>query len=212
MKLLSLNVGRPQLIVWNGREILTSIFKTPVHDRRKVSHVNIEGDEQSDLNVHGGIYKAVYAYDISHYQHWKKILQREDWNYGLFGENLTTSAMPDDEVCIGNIYQIGTTKLQVVQPRFPCIKINVRFNLPDMVERFIEQQRSGIYFKIIEEGFMQVNDEIKLIERSPFDVTVQEYAACYYSKGSDKKTVATLLSIPYLPERQRRTFESFLNR
>jgi MOSC domain-containing protein YiiM len=210
MKLISLNIGKPKEFNWNGKTIRTSIFKTPVDDRRKVSFLNIEGDEQSDLAVHGGINKAVYAYDLFHYDHWKNILERDDWQHGMFGENLTTSGLLDDEVKIGDVFQIGTTKLQVVQPRFPCFKLNIRFGLPDMLENFIEQKRNGIYFKVIEEGFLQANDEIKLIEPSPYNVTVPDYASCYYSKGSNQEILKILLSIPFLPERHRTVFEGYL--
>ena|SRR6266498_1490345 len=210
MKLLSLNVGRPKEFTWMGKIVRTSIFKNPVGDQRKVSFLNIEGDEQSDLNVHGGINKAVYAYDISHYDHWKNILDREDWQHGMFGENLTTSGLLDEEVRIGDIYQIGTAKLQVIQPRFPCFKLNIRFGLPNMIERFMQEKRNGIYFKVFEEGTIQVNDEIKLVQSSPFNVTIPEYVGCYYSKGSDKSVLKNLLSIPYLPERHRTVFEGYL--
>jgi MOSC domain-containing protein YiiM len=210
MQLISLNVGTPQEKLWMGKPVLASIFKKPVTGRRKVSFLNIEGDEQSDLRVHGGVDKAVYAYDVSHYDHWKTVLQREDWNFGLFGENLTTSSLPDDEVRIGNIYQIGTAKLQVIQPRFPCVKINIRFGLPDMIERFMAERRSGIYFRVVEEGAVQVGDNITLVETSPYPVTVQDYIGCYYSKGAKREVLHTLLSIPYLPQRHRLSFESFL--
>jgi MOSC domain-containing protein YiiM len=210
MQLISLNVGTPQEKLWMEKPVLTSIFKKPVTNQRKVSFLNIEGDEQSDLRVHGGVDKAVYAYDVSHYDHWKTVLPREDWSFGLFGENLTTSGLPDDEVRIGNIYQAGTAKLQVIQPRFPCVKINIRFGLPDMIERFMEQKRSGIYFRVVEEGAIQVNNAISLVETSPYPVTVQDYTDCYYSKGANREVLHTLLSIPYLPRRQRLAFESFL--
>lgn len=210
MKLLSLNVGKPKEFNWKGQIVRTSIFKNSVADLRRVSLLNIEGDEQSDLNVHGGTDKAVYAYDISHYDHWKTILQRNDWQYGMFGENLTTSGLLDDEVKIGDVYQIGTAKLQVVQPRFPCFKLNIRFGLPNMLDHFMEEKRNGIYFKVYEEGTLQVNDEIKLIGASPFDVTISKYVDCYYSKGNDKSVLKKLLSIPFLPERHRTVFESYL--
>lgn len=210
MKLVSLNVGKPKEFIWMGKIVRTSIFKNPVTDQRKVSSLNIEGDQQSDLSVHGGVNKAVYAYDLSNYHHWKKILHRDDWQDGMFGENLTTSGLPDDEVRIGDVFQIGTAKLQAIQPRFPCFKLNIRFGLPDMIERFMAQKRNGIYFKVIEEGNIQVNDEIKRIELSLFNVTIPEYAECYYSKGSNKHILKTLLSIPYLPERHRTVFEGFL--
>lgn len=210
MKLVSLNVGRPQEFNWMGKIVRTSIFKTPVEGERKVSFLNIEGDEQSDLNVHGGINKAVYAYDISHYDHWKKILKRDDWQHGMFGENLTTSDLVDEEVKIGNIYQIGTAKFQVIQPRFPCFKLNIRFGLPNMIERFMQEKRNGIYFRVFKEGTIRVNDEIKLVEPSHYNVTICDYVDCYYSKGSDKSVLKNLLSIPFIPERHRTVFETYL--
>ena len=210
MKLISLNVGRPQNIEWNGKTIRTSIFKYPVADKREVLLLNIEGDEQSDLRVHGGVNKAVYAYDISHYEQWKKILPDKDWRWGMFGENLSTEGLLDVEAKIGDVYQVGTAKLQVVQPRFPCTKLNVRFDLLNMMELFMEQRRNGIYFKVLEEGRVQAGDDIILTEPSSYNVTVQEYVDCYYSKGEPKNILQTLLSIPFLPESQRRAFEGFL--
>jgi len=210
MKLISLNVGRPQEKEWNGRLFITSIFKGPVSGKRKVSFLNIEGDEQADLRVHGGVNKAVYAYDLSHYEHWKKVLDRSELPYGLFGENLTTEGLLDTEAKIGDVYQIGTAKLQAVQPRFPCTKLNIRFSLPDMMEQFMEQKRNGIYFKVIEEGAIEAGDEIRLIEASPYHVTVQAYVDNYYTRGSDRSVLNTILSIPFLPEGQRRAFETFL--
>jgi len=210
MKLVSLNVGCPKELEWMGKRVRTSIFKNPVSDRRRVFFLNIEGDEQSDLNVHGGLDKAVYAYDAAHYEHWKTILQRENWEHGLFGENLTTSGLIDNEVKIGAIYRIGTAKLQVVQPRFPCFKLNIRFGLPNMMERFMEEGRNGIYFRVVKEGSIGTNDEILLISPSPHNVTVTDYVKCYYSKGRDKEIVSALLSFPGLPERHRTVFEGFL--
>lgn len=209
MKLVSLNVGGPKDVEWNGKIVRTSIFKSSVANKRKVTQLNIEGDEQSDLRVHGGINKAIYAYDVSHYEHWKKLLVRDDWSWGLFGENLTTEGLPDEEVKIGDVYQIGTVKLQVVQPRFPCMKLNVRFNNPEMTELFVTQRRNGIYFKVLEEGEIEAGDEIKLLERSSYNVTIQNYVNCYYEKGKPDHIRTTILSIPFLPESQRRAFESF---
>lgn len=209
MKLFSLNVGKPRDLEWNGKAVRTGIFKQPVSGSRKVAFSNIEGDEQADLRVHGGVNKAVYAYDVSHYEHWKRLLQRDDWTPGLFGENLTTDGLADNEVRIGDVYGIGSVQLQAVQPRFPCTKLNVRFGLPDMMERFTAVRRNGIYFSVMKEGSLSAGDEIQLIQSSPFEVTVQQYVDCYYAKGADKALVHTILSIPFLPERQRQAFESF---
>ncbi len=210
MKIVSLNIGKPQEKEWQGKIVMTSIFKNSIPDRRKVSFTNIEGDEQADLRVHGGINKAVYAYDISHYQHWKNILQRDDWSYGLFGENLTTEGLKDDKVRIGGVYKVGSAKLQAIQPRFPCVKINIRFGLPDMIERFVNEKKNGIYFKVIEEGDVQVNDTIHLVEEPLHKVTIQDFVDCYYSKGMDKSLLKKILAIPFLPESKRQAFASFL--
>jgi MOSC domain-containing protein YiiM len=210
MKIVSLNVGQPQEKQWMGKTVRTSIFKSPVTGKRRVSFLNVEGDAQADLKVHGGVNKAVYAYDLSHYAHWKNCLQRQTWEHGLFGENITTDGLLDDEARIGDVYQVGTAKLQVVQPRFPCTKLNVRFGLPDMMERFREQKRNGIYFRVVEEGEISAGADIVLIEPSRYAVTVQAYVDNYYSKGSNRPLLHTILSIPFLPEGQRKAFETFL--
>lgn len=210
MKLVSLNVGKPQNLEWNGKTVCTGIFKKPVSGSRKVSFLNVEGDAQADLRVHGGVNKAVYAYDVSHYEQWKSLLQRDDWTPGLFGENLTTDGLLDAAVKIGDVYQIGSVHLQAVQPRFPCTKLNVRFGLPDMTERFTQHKRNGIYFRVIREGMLAAGDEIRLLQASRFDVTVQQYVDCYYAKGKDRAVVDTVLSVPFLPESQRKAFESFV--
>lgn len=210
MKIVSLNIGKLKPVAWKDEIITTGIFKSPTTNPCKVSFLNIEGDEQADLRVHGGIDKAIYAYDISHYQHWKNVLQRTDWNYGLFGENLTTKGLHDDEVRVGNVYQIGSCQLMAVQPRFPCIKINIRFALNDMIEKFMQQKRNGIYFKVIKEGIIQVNDNIELIKTSPHNVTIQDFVESYYSKGKDEVLLQKIIAIEFLPERMRKAFESFL--
>ncbi|MDQ3193594.1 MAG: MOSC domain-containing protein, partial [Bacteroidota bacterium] len=125
--MISLNTGTPRHINWKGKILTTSIFKFPVAHRCKVSFLNIEGDEQADLRVHGGVDKAVYSYDAEYYDYWKQQITRKDWSPGLFGENLTTQGLTDDKVRIGNIYKIGTAKLRAVQPRFPCLKLNAKF-------------------------------------------------------------------------------------
>lgn len=210
MKLLSLNVGQPQQVEWEGEIVTTSIFKSAVADRRYVSFLNIEGDRQSDLRYHGGVDKAIYAYDASYYEHWKKHLDRTDWSAGLFGENLTTQGLPDENVKIGNIYKIGTTTLQAIQPRFPCFRINIRFGLPDMIAHFYEQRRHGTYFRVLEEGHLQAGDAIELIESSPFDITIQDVTECFITKGKNKEKLAKILQISYLQASLQNVFKRFV--
>jgi MOSC domain-containing protein YiiM len=209
MKLLSLNVGKPQPFTYKNKTGLTSIFKSQVAGARSVSFTNVEGDEQSDLAVHGGVLKAVYSYDVSYYDTWKKLLQRDDWGYGLFGENLTTEDLPDDTILIGNIYQVGSVKLQAIQPRFPCYKLNIRFGHEDMLQQFAHEQKHGTYFKVVQEGSLQAGDSISLVERSKHNVSIQQVVEAYYNKGADKNMVGQILSIEYLPEWLRKNFEEF---
>lgn len=210
MKLISLNVGEPQTFLYNGKEISTSIFKYPVADARKVSALNIEGDAQADLTVHGGALKAVYSYDRSYYQHWKSILQRNDWTYGLFGENLTTEGLADDCVFIGNVYRIGSVYLKAIQPRFPCFKLNIRFGITDMLQQFMQQAKHGTYFSVVQQGSLQASDTIDLIETSKHTITIQQLVQAYNNKGADRNVAEQILEIECLPERLKKTFQSFL--
>jgi len=211
MKLLSLNVGLPKTYVYQDKEVLTSIFKSSVTGSRSVTNTNIEGDGQGDLVHHGGEWKAVYSYDISYYAHWKNILHRDDWNYGLFGENLTTEGLTDDKVFIGNIYKIGTAYLKAIQPRFPCYKLNIRFGKDDMLQQFMQQGKHGTYFSIVQEGNLQPGDEIILAEQSKYNINIQQLVECYYNKGKDKNLLEQIMSIDFLPERLQKAFTSYKN-
>ena len=210
MKLLSLNVGKKQTVQWKNKSTKTAFFKRPVQEPLQVSFLTIIGDEQADPRFHGGETKAVYAYDIAHYDQWKKILPRDDWQPGMFGENLTSEGLQDNEVKVGNIYKIGTTKLQAMEPRFPCMKLNMRFQLSTMAKLFRQQERSGIYFKVIEEGTVKAGDAIELVQASAYDVTIHQLVTCYYSKGADRALLEKIVGIDYLPIKLKREFESFL--
>lgn len=209
MKIRSLNVGQPRSVEWNGHVVRTGIFKSPVAERRKVTFFNIEGDAQADLRVHGGRDKAVYAYDQSYYEHWKKVLDRAEWLPGLFGENLTTEGLTDEVVSVGNIYRCGTALLQAIQPRFPCYKLNIKFGLPDMTQRFFQQGMHGVYFRVLEEGELQAGDSIHLEERSFFDITIQDIVEIFVTKEADQSKLTRILEIPYLPEFLKETFQKF---
>ena len=200
--------------MWYGRTkpIVPGIFKTPTVQKCKVKFLGIEGDGQADLKYHGGRDKAVYAYDLSYYDMWKNLLP--EWkdrmtNYGLFGENLTTSALPDEEVYIGDIFKIGTSVLQAIQPRFPCSKLNVRFQRSDVVNLFFQHQKNGIYFRVLEEGYIQKGDSIELIEASPYKVSIADITVCYNTKGKGSSSLASILNIPLLPEDLKNAFKQF---
>lgn len=181
MKLLSLNVGRPRSVESQGRTVRTSIFKEPVLRRAHVGRTNIEGDRQADLRVHGGPDKAVYAYDLSGYEHWRRELSR-DLPFGQFGENLTVEGMPETEVQIDDVYRAGSALLQVSQPRSPCYKLAMRMEMPSFLKPFLESGRTGFYLRVLEEGDIGAGDAIELVSRDPAAVTVAEMTRLTYGQ------------------------------
>src|SRR5690349_18725523 len=161
MRLVSVNVGRPREIEWQGKIVRTSIFKSPVAGRRHVAMLNIDGDEQSDLTVHGGADKAVYAYPSEHYAFWRAELPDADLPWAAFGENLTTAGLFEDRVCSGDLIRCGEVEFIGTQPRLPCYKLGLRFQRLDMVKRFQEGGRPGLYLRVRREGEIGEGDRFE---------------------------------------------------
>jgi MOSC domain-containing protein YiiM len=186
---MSVNVGRPRLVQTGGAPVLTSIFKSPVEGRVAIRGHNLEGDRQSDLTVHGGPYKAVYAYASEHYDYWLEQLPGIELTPGLtpgmFGENLTTAGLDENVVKIGDRYRFGSAVLQVTQPRMPCFKLALRFGLADMVRRFWQSGRSGIYFSVVAEGDVAAGDSIEKVADGPEELTVADVVRLY--RGDEKR-------------------------
>ena len=172
-RLLSVNVGLPRTVEFHGRKIRTGIFKEPVLFPVHVGKLDLDGDRQADLTVHGGPDKAVYAYDLSGYTHWRRALSRE-LPFGQFGENLTVEGMPETEVRIGDTYRIGSTLFQVSQPRSPCFKLAMKMEMPTFPRMFLAAGRTGFYFRVLEEGEVEAGDAITLVSREPGQITVLE--------------------------------------
>jgi MOSC domain-containing protein YiiM len=163
MRLLSVNAGLPREVEWQGRNVLTSIFKEPVPGRVRVERLNLDGDRQSDLTVHGGVYKAVYVYPSEHYPFWREQLGRPELAPGAFGENFTTEGLLETAVRIGDRLRIGSADFVVTQPRTPCFKLQIRFGRLDMVRRFMRSGRCGFYLAVTREGEVEKGDEIALV-------------------------------------------------
>ncbi len=186
MRVLSVNVGSPKQVRLRNTSVLTSIFKSPVQGRVAVGRHNIAGDKQSDLTVHGGPYKAVYCYPGEHYSFWHEQLPGMDLSYGMFGENLTTEGLIEDAVYIGDQFRIGSSLVQVTQPRMPCFKLGIRFGRADMVKKFWQSGRSGIYFSVVEEGDLAAGDLIEQTARGPEAISVADVVRLY--RGDEKSS------------------------
>lgn len=186
MKILSINVGLPRLVMRNDEPVSTGIFKEPVAGRVRLRTLNLDGDRQSDLSVHGGPEKAVYAYPSEHYEFWKRELPDMDLPWGMFGENFTTEGMFETEINIGARFRIGSAELMVTQPRMPCYKLGIRFGRTDIIKRFLVSERSGFYLSVLKEGEVEAGDEVVPVEKNASGVRVVDVTRLY---SSDKHNV-----------------------
>lgn len=202
MKVLSVNVGLPRTVSFNNQIVTTGIFKSPINKKLKVTKLNLEGDAQADLSVHGGFDKAVYSYPVEHYPYWKDIFPDKELSYGMFGENLTTQGLIEDSVNIGDIYEIGTTRLVVTQPRMPCYKLGIKFGRMDVIEKFINSKKPGIYFRVLQEGEIEPGSEIRLIKSDRNKVKVIDIVWLYTNdptSSDQRKLLEKATKLKYLP-------------
>jgi MOSC domain-containing protein YiiM len=199
MKILSVNVGLPRDVVFRGEVVTTGIFKEPIEGRVRLRTLNLDGDKQADLTVHGGVDKAVYAYAVEHYGYWQHELPRTPLPWGMFGENFTTEGLMEDAVNIGDQFQVGSSKLIATQPRMPCYKLGVKFERMDMIRRFLTSGRPGIYFKVLREGEVGAGDEIKLISKDKNNVTIKDIVRLYVDDKEDIETMQRAIGVKALP-------------
>ena len=212
MKIISVNVGLPRLVLRNGEPVSTGIFKEPVTARVKLRTLNLDGDRQSDLSVHGGPEKAVYLYPSEHYEFWKRELPDMDLPWGMFGENFTSEGIFETETNIGDKFRIGSAELMVTQPRMPCYKLGIRFGRADIIKRFLVSERSGFYFSVLKEGEVGAGDQIEPLEKNASGVRVVDVTRLY---GSDKENVDLLrraIATEALPESWREYFQKRIER
>ena len=203
MKIVSLNIGLPREVTWRGLHVTTGIFKEPVEGRVALRKLNLDGDRQADLTVHGGEFKAVYCYPLEHYDYWKKELPGRELPMGSFGENFTTEGWLEDSVHLGDRFAIGSAEVIVTQPRLPCYKLGVRFQSDDMVKRFLASGRMGFYLAVTREGEVGAGDEIKVIARDPNNVPVTDITRLYIAKRYGNEEIASVrraLEVEALPE------------
>lgn len=210
MRVLSVNVGMPREIEWQGKSVLTSIFKSPVSGRVGVRKHNLDGDRQSDLTVHGGRDKAVYGYPSEHYPYWQGELGEDALEHGQFGENLTTEGLADAALSVGDVLRIGTATLMVTQPRIPCFKLAARFGRPHMVKRFAAARRPGFYFAVVEEGDVAAGDAIEIVDRAVERMSVRDLFDLFFSKKQDPAVLRRTLQLRGLAEDWEREIRKLL--
>lgn len=214
MRIVSVNVGLPRDVVWHGKTVTTAIDKSPVEGRVAVRRLNLDGDRQADLSVHGGENKAVYCYPVEHYAWWRTALGRE-LPPGMFGENLTTDGLDEDSVHLGDEFSVGTTRLVVTQPRLPCYKLGVRFQFDGMVRQFLASGRTGFYLAVQREGDVGAGDGIGVVGRDPHGVRVSDITRLYVARTLSRDDVATMksaLRVAALPDSWKAHFEDRLAR
>ena len=198
--LISVNVGLPRDVEWQGKLVHTAIWKTSVSNRVMARRLNIDGDAQGDLAGHGGEHRAVMVYQLESYRYWEKYFGRTDFVYGQFGENLTVEGLPDDDVCIGDRYRIGGALFEVTQPRVTCYRVGIRMNNPQMPSLLVSHKRPGLYFRVIDEGESGAGDEIVKVVDGPERVSVSKVDGLLYLPGHAREDLARALRIPALSE------------
>ncbi len=215
MRLVSVNCGLPREVEWHGRSVRTAIYKEPVDGRLALRRLNLDGDSQADLTVHGGEGKAVYCYPLSHYDYWKMELPGRPLPMGMFAENFTTDGLLENTVQVGDRFSVGSSEVVVTQPRLPCYKLGVRFESDAMVKRFLASRRTGFYMAVAREGDVGAGDEINPIGRDPSSVPVSEitrlYIAKHYGKD-DLNLLRRVLTIAALPDNWKDYFRERLQR
>lgn len=203
MRLVAVSVGRPRGVPFRGRLIQTGIFKEPVAAAVMLRELGADGDGQADLSVHGGRDKAVYAYPHEHYSYWQAELDRDDFSFGQFGENLTTVGVVESEVAVGDVFRIGEAKLEISQPRIPCLKLGIRMGQADFPKRFATSGRSGFYVRVLEEGQVSAGDEIECIHHEQNAPPLSELLAAYYRPADHRATLERAIQQPALSQAWR---------
>jgi len=206
---VSVNVGLPRTVEWQGKSVRTAIFKSPVEGTVHVGPLNLEGDGQADPDVHGGPFKAVYLYPAEHYAAWRAHLGALDW--GAFGENLTARGLSENTATIGDRLRVGTAELIVTQPRLPCFKLGIRFGRPDVERLFLQSGMTGFYLSVAREGEVRAGDAVAVVEPAAGSVTVAEVVSLYRADRPDRELLSRVAGLPALPERLRKRFRRQLS-
>ncbi|GAL64887.1 MOSC domain-containing protein [Algibacter lectus] len=210
MKIIATNLAKPTTIIWNKKEVVTGIYKTPTASPIFLGKTDVDNDEVTDRKYHGGLFKACYLFSEKHYDYWKKRYPDLEWNWGMFGENLTISNFDESEIYVGNIYKIGDALVQITQPREPCFKLGVKFNDQNILKAFIDYGFPGSYIRILKEGFVKVGDHMVLQEEAKNSLTIAQMYQLLYAKEKDQDLLKRAIENDALPEKKRNKLAAYL--
>lgn len=210
MKIIATNLAKPATIIWNKKEVVTGIYKTPTYSPIFLGKTDVEHDEVTDRKYHGGIFKACYIFSEKHYDYWKKRYPDLEWNWGMFGENLTVSNFDESEIHVGNIYKIGEAIVQITQPREPCFKLGVKFNNQNILKAFINHGFPGSYIRILKEGFVKTGDTMVLQEEASNSLTIAQMFHLLYAKEKDQVLLKRAIENDALPDKKRNKLAMYL--
>ncbi|HKB64668.1 MAG TPA: MOSC domain-containing protein [Pyrinomonadaceae bacterium] len=212
MKLISLNVGLPRIVESNGEPVTTGIFKDPKQGPVMLRTLNLDGDRQADLTVHGGVSKAVYGYPVEHYEFWRRELPDMELPFGMFGENFTTEGLFEDSLNVGDRFRIGEAELMVTEPRLPCYKLRIKFGRTDILRRFLHSRRTGFYFAVVKEGEVEAGDEFELLSRDSNDITIADITRLYAFEKDDVDTLRRAVNLEALSDSWREYFQKQIHK
>ncbi len=210
--MVSVNVGLPREVSWQGKLVTTGIFKKPVSRPMIMRTLNLDGDGQADLTVHGGASKAVYAYPSEHYDYWRAELPGVDLPWGMFGENFTTEGLLEEAIYIGDKFRIGGTEVMVTEPRMPCHKLGIKFGRADIVKRFLASRRTGFYFAVVREGMVGAGDAVELIGREQHEMSIADITRLYAFEKDDLKGLRRAIKVEALPDNWKGYFQHQLDK
>ena len=212
MKILSVNVGLPRDVTWQGKLVTTGIFKEPIQGRIMMRTLNLDGDQQADLTVHGGVSKAVYAYPSEHYDYWRTEFPGMGLASGMFGENFTTNGLLENAVYIGDRFRIGETEVMVTEPRMPCYKLGIKFGRADIIKRFLASRRTGFYFSVMREGMVGAGDTEELVGREQQEISVADITRLYAFEKNDVNGLRRAAQVAALPDSWKGYFQHQLEK
>ncbi|MCL6275654.1 MOSC domain-containing protein [Muricauda sp. 2012CJ35-5] len=210
MRIISTNLGKPTPITWNGEQTTTGIYKYPVNEPIFLNKETVNLDNVSNRSVHGGEFKACYLFSTEQYPYWQAKYPDLEWEWGMFGENLTVEGLDEKTLKIGNIYKVGSALVQVTQPREPCFKLGIRFKDQNILKEFIDHGYPGTYVRVLEIGEVHTGDEFELVEESSSSLTTHQFYDLLYSRKKDPETVQLALENEALPERKRAKLKRFI--